>query len=395
MSAAPSASGKPAAGKSPRRPRKGAKAKKTAGPASWDELLRLALVACTTDPPTVDAGLPEQARTFIEGLVNNADKRPTLLRALRRQIDSLPYERIHGSWIAHHLPDDPLLRQTCLDLLPPAVRQRVAPWLDDDNARDVMVRTSAAQLAWLKGWWHAHLRLGLAYPVPLPWALDPKLPLTYLDRLEEEHLLQVLALIGLRPLSVGIRLLPRSTVLQVVYGLPPSWRAQLTEWSKKDADRKMEAWRAVLLPLTGIRPPEPEPPPADQAALPEGQTAEGQAAEGKTPDGGASTEGKAASRPEIPLADHSSEPDVLARYLGLLEVAAHAHALGLRDEAVRIAYRLPRDMGQLLRYHVEHPIDGLALKDAEGWHREVQATVERARARGLIEVPTLRADAAS
>lgn len=261
-----------------------------------------------------------------------AERRAAFLELARRRLTAFPFAQVHPGWLLEAVPPDPLLRQWCLALLPGPVRERLVPLLP--RGRRVMRvpgdPTGAQRLAecrvdpvgpprWLAAWWRGELQARLRYPLPFPWSLRADQPLTWLARMGDEDLQTLLRRCGLRLVAAGVYDLPHAEVVQWVYRFPPELREPLVGLVRERRFPEITAWAPRLLALA---------------------------------------EGSAAS--EVPL------------HLALLDVAAQAQARRQQADAVRIAYRLPPDLGRELLAGLELDLADLAVPAAtwDGWVRE-------------------------
>ncbi|HSS51945.1 MAG TPA: hypothetical protein VLX28_23640, partial [Thermoanaerobaculia bacterium] len=77
----------------------------------------------------------------------------------------------------------------------------------------------------------------------------------------------------------------------------------------------------------------------------------------------------------------------LPTYLALAGVAANATASGRRDEARRVAYRLPRELGAALLAALGENLAELAAAGREAWDRGLEEDCAELARRGLLRWP--------
>jgi hypothetical protein len=271
--------------------------------------------------------------------------RAPLLELARRRLASFPYARVHPGWLVAALPADPLLRQWCVALLPPPVRERLVPLLPRARGTGAVRVDPVGPPRWLAAWWRGDLAARLDYPHPLPWSLRPEQPLTWLWRLSDAEALALLRRTGLRLVASAVSRLPHAEVVQWVYRFPPEQRDALIALVRDRRFPETEGWSARL------------------AALAE-----------------------------------SSAPIEVPLHLCLLDVAAQAHARGLAADATRLAYRLPPDLGRelldALRSAAADPELAALAAPAPGWDAFVREDLDALVAAGLVAAPDLAEEAA-
>lgn len=297
-------------------------------------------------PPPEPTGWDEASRRFIDQLGEvPRERRVEVLGALARRAGAVPFDRIDGSWIAACLPEDPLLGSWCLDLLPVGVRRRAAAALSDELGERWLADDLPDPPAWLAAWWRRELARRLDYPLPMPWALQPSEPLSYFFAVEEDPASTVLPIAGLAPLAAALRAFEERQVVSLVFHVTPRLRPALALRSRRGNLPSATAWKEVASEIL--------------EAGPEhwgGYTGEH--------DG-----------PDLPL------------LLALEDLGAQALVLGRRDDAVRLAYRLPVALGSRLLERLERGPERLAHPDPAAWHRELAADLEHAVLKRWIRPP--------
>ena len=274
-----------------------------------------------------------------------AELRGALLALARRRLATFPYASVHPGWLIAALPSDPLLRQWCVALLPPPIRERLVPLLPRIRATGAVRVDPVGPPRWFGAWWRSVLGERLDYPYALPWSLRADQPLTFLWRLSDSEAPLLLRRYGLRLVAAGVSRLPHAEVVQWVYRFPPEARDALVALVRERRFPECEGWAARL------------------AALGEG------------------------SAPvEVPL------------HLALLDVAAQAHARGLGADATRLAYRLAPDLGRELLAHLRAAADDSSLATlaapAADWDAFVRGDLDDLVAAGLVAAPDLAEEAA-
>ena len=274
-----------------------------------------------------------------------AELRAALLELARRRLAAFPYANVHPGWLVAALPGDPLLRQWCVALLPPPVRERLLPLLPRARGTGAVRVDPVGPPRWFAAWWRGALDARLGYPHPLPWSVRPDQPLTFLWRLSDAEALHLLRRYGLRLVAAGVSRLSHAEVVQWVYRFPPEPREALVGLVRDRRFPVAEGWAARLASLS----------------------------EGSAP-------------VEVPL------------HLALLDVAAQAHARALVADALRLAYRLPPDLGRELvadlgAVAADAELSALAAPAAD-WNAFVREDLEALVQAGLVAAPDLSEEAA-
>lgn len=305
--------------------------------ARWGEDLPLGIPLA---PPST-SGLDDASRRFVDQLAGvPRERRAEVLAALERRSNTLPFDRIDGSWIAACLPDDPLLGSWCLDLLPAGVRRRAAAALAGEMTERWFAEDLPDPPAWLALWWRRELARHLDYPLPMPWALQPSQPLSYFFAVEEDPARSVLPVAGLAPLAAALRAFDERQVVSLVFRVTPRLRPALALRSRRGNLPSATAWKEVVSEILSAGP-----------------------------------ETWYDDAPDLPL------------LLAIEDIGAQAAALGRHDDAVRLAYRLPAALGSRLLERLERGPERLAHPDPAGWHRELAADLEQAVLRRWIQPP--------
>jgi hypothetical protein len=303
------------------------------GQAAWCQALRETLAGW--HPHTGPEPAPSSALATRLLRQSEAQREP-LLAILRQRLAIFPSEWIHPSWIAPLVPEDPLLRRWALGAMPPTVRRALLGELPAPRGPGQIFidRTDAPD--WFAGWWHATLWAELAYPLALPGGRDEQQPVSLAWMLREDELETLLAAVGWRALAAAVRELPRDELVAFVYTLPQEQQSALVELAR-ESDPRGAAW---LEHFSSLR-------------------------------------------------ERFRVPASLAVELALLDLAANAPPAGRGDDAVRIAFRLPRERGQQLRGALDLPDPGLVLPAAE-WHRTWHEALRELVTQRKLRLPDLR-----
>lgn len=294
-------------------------------------------------PPEGPSWLPAQE---LQRLAEQPEEmRAALLELARRRLAAFPYSHVHPGWLAAALPAEPLLRQWCVALLPPPVRERLLPLMPRARGTGAVRVDPVGPPRWLAAWWRGALDARLDYPHPLPWSVRPDQPLTFLWRLGDAEAQQLLRRYGLRLVASGLSRLAHAEVVQWVYRFPAESRDTLVALVRERRFPAAEGWAARLASL----------------------------AEGSAP-------------AEVPL------------HLALLDLAAQAHARERVADAGRLAYRLPPDLGRELLANLravaaEAELASLAAPEAD-WNALVREDLDALVAAGVVAAPDLSEEAA-
>ncbi|MEO1369474.1 MAG: hypothetical protein AAFX50_20030 [Acidobacteriota bacterium] len=214
-------------------------------------------------------GLGAGDADFAARWVGDRLRRGERLGALRGRLAGPPLDRIHPSWIAAALPDDPLVRLLCLGALPAPLRARVAREAaraeraqhgvsrggEDGAPPDGLPFEARAALStpgWVADWFHAELRRSLDDPAAPPWQLDRRDPRTYLDRLDAAELEAVLPRLGLRAFALALPTLDRGRAAELVFRLAPAEQDLLRRLSPgRHPDSASDPWARAFDALDG------------------------------------------------------------------------------------------------------------------------------------------------
>jgi hypothetical protein len=270
--------------------------------------------------------------------------RGALLELARRRLASFPYASIHPGWLVPALPAEPLVRQWCVALLPPPVRERLLPLLPRPRGTGAVRLDPTGPPRWFAAWWRSVLAARLDYPYAPPWSLRADQPLTFLWRLSDAEAPLLLRRYGLRLVAAGVSRLPHAEVVQWVYRFPPEQRDALVGLVRERRFPEAEGWAGRL------------------AAL----------AEGSAP-------------VEVPL------------HLALLDVAVQARARGGGGDARRLAYRLAPDLGRELLATLDAAADpelAALAAPAAAWDALVREDLDALIAAGIVSRPDLAEEAA-
>ncbi|MGH9381648.1 MAG: hypothetical protein ACRD2Z_13690 [Thermoanaerobaculia bacterium] len=255
--------------------------------------------------------------------------------ALRRRFDAVPFGRVHPSWVARAIPDEPLAAVWCLAELPRAER---LPVLRELPAVDRPAVLNAQAPAWFAAWWRRHLRGVITYPWPAAETLDRSAPLTYLDRLPTDDLLRLLRCFGLRSLAAVVHGLEPQAVVAIAVSLPPVSRDRLAKHSRSGRHPDPAPWTQAFEALR------------QEGALPA----------------------------DAPL------------LLALEDVGAQAPGLGEVSAAARIAYRLPARWGERLLARLARGPGELEHPSPDQWQRDLVTDLGHLARHGVVTSPLAR-----
>lgn len=286
------------------------------------------------DGPGAGTGGDRAAALDRLGRLDEARRRRFLV-LLGRRLREPAWRWLHPSWVRSVLPADPLTRRWALEATPAGVGGLV-----DDGIAAGAIDGSAAPPAWFGGWWGERVRAVLQFPAPFPWHVDPDDPESYLWSLAPADLSHVLGRWGLRPLAAALAVLGRDhprRAAALVYAQPDARRPALVERAREGRypRRQADAWR------------------------------------------------------ELVDRHRESPPAELAQRLALADVAAHAGSTAARENARRLAYRLPVELGERLLRDLELDLSELGDDDPEERRRDLAGELEWLIAAGEIEGPEL------
>lgn len=261
------------------------------GATSWAALLPDLIAAWSGTPPTEwpDA----ESRRLAE---QPPDHRRAFLELTRRELSGFPFDRVHPRWVARVLPADPCLQHWAMQLAPAPLQATLARSFPDqtrpDRGRSWIEPTGPP--SWFESWWIATLRAAIPWPDELPWRRNDPFPLARLSRLDEAPLLAALDRVGARGTAAAVHELPPQDLVATLFALDESLRE-----------------RVVMHVRERAFPPEPW---------------------------------WAQRWRELPS---TSVPDRV-RHFGLIETAVIARAADRTDDARRLGWHLPPELGELL-----------------------------------------------
>jgi hypothetical protein len=265
------------------------------------------------------------------------EKRAPFLELVRSRLDKLPHELIHATWLAPILPDDPLLVTWILASVPSNVRQELLRLLPDQDLEGTVWTDATGPPRWFGNWWREFLRDKLPYPHPLPLALDPLEPLTYLWRMEDQDLETLLRFYGLRLVASGLHNLEHKEIVRIAYSFGPALRDRLVDHVKNRRIREEPVWQDLLKELE---------------------------------------------------ARHIKSDDIAIR-MAILELGASASQHGRTADGVRLVYRLPVRLGRELLKALTEPHEGAAEGDEASLNQRLKEDLDELQELRLITEPEL------
>ncbi len=261
------------------------------GATSWAALLP-DLIAAWSGAPPGDWPDAESHRLAEQP----ADHRRAFLELSRRELGGFPFDRIHPRWVARVLPADPCLQHWAMQLAPAPLQATLARSFPDqtrpDRGRSWIEPTGPP--SWFEGWWIATLRAAIPWPDELPWRRNDPFPIARLSRLDEAPLLAALDRIGTRGTAAAVHTMPPQDLVATLFALDEPVRERVVVQVRERAFPPESWWPQRWAALSG-----------------------------------------------------SSVPERV-RHLGLTEVAAIARATARLDDARRLAWHLPPELGEVL-----------------------------------------------
>ena len=282
--------------------------------------------------------MSEEGRELAQRLADTPEeKRASLLELLRSRLTRFPYEGVHATWLAPTLPDDPLLLHWILVAVPSNVRQELLRLVPDRERSGAVWADATGPPRWFGNWWMAYLRDALPYPHPLPLALDPSQPLSYLWRMEDRDLETLLRFYGLRLVASALQHLEHQEIVRIAYSFGPALRDRLVDHVKNRRFREDELWEVILRELEA----------------------------------------------------RHTKPDDMAIRLAILEIGASAHHHEQAPDCIRLVYRLPLRLGRELLMALNEPREGAAEKDKDSLNLRLKEDLDHLVALRLVTEPDL------
>jgi hypothetical protein len=262
-----------------------------------------------------------------------------VLRILRLKSATVPWSALHPSWLGALMEAWPASwRLWALESLPPGLRGRLQKMFDPPEAPVIVVGTAPS---WWNPWFGTYVKTRLDYPDLPPWekaSLLERLPGS-LWELDDRDVVVILRFYGTWGLVNCLRKLPRSEAQQLIWRLPVDLQGVAMELAQARKWSDDPFWPAIYAELTEA--------PADLETC----------------------------LARMGLADWvraglQQEQDVLLR---------------------RLAYRLPRSLGQwLLRQMEARPawVNLPLTPDPERWRQPLVELMQVLHRQGRIHLPT-------